>query len=144
MCVCKLLVLKEMVEANGFEPSTSWSRTSGQNHISRCPGVTYWFSGRSQMDKSGQVIAKCWRNFWGINSKLLDLLTILAVNSREDQKSKCPIWCRLQEFRSHFSFSSCTQSCTQTSPPIFRLRTPSEREGGVRRRKHRPHREVIG
>src|SRR5438552_17870119 len=26
-------------------------------------------------------------------------------------------------------FSSCTQSCTQTSPPIFRLRTPSEREG---------------
>jgi integrase len=49
--------------------------------------------------------------------------------SREDQKSKCPIWCRLQKFRSHFSFSSCTQSCTQTSPPIFRLRTPSEREG---------------
>ena len=33
-----------MVGANGFEPSTSWSRTSGQNHISRCPGVTYWIS----------------------------------------------------------------------------------------------------
>jgi len=47
-----------MVGAKGFEPSTSWSRTSGQNHISRCPGVTYWFSGRSLMDKSGQVIAK--------------------------------------------------------------------------------------
>src|SRR5947208_9446468 len=28
-----------------------------------------------------------------------------------------------------FFLSSCTQSCTQTSPPIFRLRTPSEREG---------------
>ena len=65
-----------MVGAKGFEPSTSWSRTSGQNHISRCPGVTYWFSGRSLMDKSGQVIAECWREFWGINSKLLDLLTI--------------------------------------------------------------------
>ncbi len=46
-----------MVGANGFEPSTSWSRTSGQNHISRCPGVTYWFSGRSLLDKSGQVFA---------------------------------------------------------------------------------------
>jgi hypothetical protein len=33
-----------VVGANGFEPSTSWSRTSGQNHISRCPGVTYWIS----------------------------------------------------------------------------------------------------
>jgi hypothetical protein len=52
-CKC----LKRMVGANGFEPSTSWSRTSRQNHISRCPGVTYAFSGRSLMDKSGQVIA---------------------------------------------------------------------------------------
>jgi hypothetical protein len=66
-----------MVGANGFEPSTSWSRTSGQNHISRCPGVTNWFSGRSVMDKSGHVIAECCREFWGINLKLLDLLTIL-------------------------------------------------------------------
>jgi len=46
-----------VVGAKGFEPSTSWSRTSGQNHISRCPGVTYWFSGRSLMDKSGQATA---------------------------------------------------------------------------------------
>src|SRR6266566_2424721 len=28
-----------------------------------------------------------------------------------------------------FFLSSCTQSCTQTSPPIFRLRPPSEKEG---------------
>src|SRR3982074_2124050 len=78
---CKLLVLKRVVGANGFEPSTSWSRTSGQNHISRCPGVTYWFSGRSLLDKSGQVIAECWREFWGINSKLLDLLTIFRLTA---------------------------------------------------------------
>ena len=26
-CACNLLVLKEVVGANGFEPSTSWSRT---------------------------------------------------------------------------------------------------------------------
>ncbi len=51
------LILKGKRVIEGFEPSTSWSRTSGQNHISRCPGVTYWFSGRSRMDKSGQVIA---------------------------------------------------------------------------------------
>jgi hypothetical protein len=65
MCVCKLLVLKEVVGAKGFEPSTSWSRTSGKNHISRCPGVTYAFSGRSLMDKSGQVIGEYWREPWG-------------------------------------------------------------------------------
>ena len=71
-----------MVGAKGFEPSTSWSRTSGQNHISRCHGVTYWFSGRSLMDKSGQQdIAECWREFWGINAKLLDLLTILRLTA---------------------------------------------------------------
>ncbi len=58
-----------MVGANGFEPSTSWSRTSGQNHISRCPGVTYWFSSRSLMDKSGQAITECSRELWGIDSK---------------------------------------------------------------------------
>jgi hypothetical protein len=34
MCVCKLLVLKEVVGAKGFEPSTSWSRTKDtQSHI---------------------------------------------------------------------------------------------------------------
>ena len=27
-CTCKLFVLKGVVGANGFEPSTSWSRTS--------------------------------------------------------------------------------------------------------------------
>src|SRR5438876_8542521 len=66
---CKLLALKEVVGANGFEPSTSWSRTSGQNHISRCPGVIYWFSGRSLMDKSGQATVEGWRLPWGIDSK---------------------------------------------------------------------------
>ena len=30
---CKLLVLKEVVGANGFEPSTSWSRISSRNTI---------------------------------------------------------------------------------------------------------------
>jgi hypothetical protein len=45
----------KMVGAKGFEPSTSWSRTSNQIHLSRCPGVTYRFSSRSLLDKFGQV-----------------------------------------------------------------------------------------
>jgi hypothetical protein len=39
MWVCKLLVLKEMVGANGFEPSTSWSRTKSLNPINALSGV---------------------------------------------------------------------------------------------------------
>jgi hypothetical protein len=35
-----------------------------------------------------------------------------SVNSREDLKSKCPIWCRLRKIGSHFSFFSCTNTCT--------------------------------
>ena len=64
-----MLTFEEVVVANGFEPSTSWSRTSGQNHISRCPGVTYWFSCRSLMDKSGQATVECSRLPWGTDSK---------------------------------------------------------------------------
>jgi hypothetical protein len=47
--------LLEVVGAKGFEPSTSWSRTRDKNHLSRCLGVTYRFSGRSLLDKFGQV-----------------------------------------------------------------------------------------
>src|SRR6266404_5454080 len=36
----------------------------------------------------------------------------LSVNSRKDRKSKCPIWCRLREIGSQFSFFGCTHSCT--------------------------------
>jgi hypothetical protein len=71
-----------VVGAKGFEPSTSWSRTSGQNHISRCPGVTYWFSGRSLMDKSGQATAECWRLPRGIDSENC-LIHNPSVNSLE-------------------------------------------------------------
>jgi hypothetical protein len=53
--VCKLLYLKEMVGAKGFEPSTSWSRTRNKNHLSRCPGVSCGFLSRSLLDKFGQV-----------------------------------------------------------------------------------------
>ena len=41
MCVCKLLVLKEMVGAKGFEPSTSWSRTKYLYPINALTGVAY-------------------------------------------------------------------------------------------------------
>jgi len=51
----KLLILREVVGAKGFEPSTSWSRTRNKNHLSRCPGVSYGSSSRSLLDKFGQV-----------------------------------------------------------------------------------------
>jgi hypothetical protein len=34
---------KRMVGASGFEPPASCSELRVKNHISRCPGVTYWF-----------------------------------------------------------------------------------------------------
>jgi len=39
--VCKLLVLKEMVGAIGFEPAASWSRTKYLNPINALSGVAY-------------------------------------------------------------------------------------------------------
>src|SRR6267378_4127225 len=38
---CKLLALKEVVGANGFEPSTSWSRTGVPKILSALSGVAY-------------------------------------------------------------------------------------------------------
>jgi len=37
----KLLVSKEVVGANGFEPSTSWSRTSASQILNALSGVAY-------------------------------------------------------------------------------------------------------
>jgi hypothetical protein len=39
MCVCKLLVLKEVVGAKGFEPSTSWSRTRRASQAALRPDI---------------------------------------------------------------------------------------------------------
>jgi len=44
-----------MVGAKGFEPSTSWSRTSKQISLSRCPGVTYGISSPRSDGQVGQV-----------------------------------------------------------------------------------------
>src|SRR5229473_7306116 len=38
---CKLLILKDWSGANGFEPSTSWSRTRHLNPINALFGVAY-------------------------------------------------------------------------------------------------------
>ena len=42
----------------------------------------------------------------------------ISVNSRWSPKSKCPIWCRLQEIGSHFFFACCTYSCTHARPDL--------------------------
>jgi hypothetical protein len=38
---CKLLILKELVGAKGFEPSTSWSRTRVAKILNALSGVAY-------------------------------------------------------------------------------------------------------
>src|SRR5258707_12269861 len=53
------------------------------------------------------------RRFFGISGA--DSTVLQFVNSRNDRKSKCPIWCRLREIGSHFSFFSCTHTCTHAS-----------------------------
>src|SRR5580704_13549139 len=50
----------------------------------------------------------------------------LSVNSRNDRKSKCPIWCRLREIGSHFSFFGCTQTCTHGPLWGARLLAPKQ------------------
>ena len=37
----KLLVIRGMIEANGFEPPSSWFRTSLTKSLSLLPGATY-------------------------------------------------------------------------------------------------------
>ena len=140
----KLLALREVVGANGFEPSTSWSRTSGQNHISRCPGVTYWFSGRSLMDKSGQVIAECWRKFWGINSKLLDLLTILRLTAEKIKNLNALSGVAYQNSGAIFPFLVAPNPAPKPALRYFAFAHRRKGRGRVQRRKNRPHREVIG
>jgi hypothetical protein len=41
MCACKLLVLKGVVGANGFEPSTSWSRDRRSKNLKPCGCCIY-------------------------------------------------------------------------------------------------------
>src|SRR5882672_856090 len=41
LAFCKLLYTKRVVGANGFEPSTSWSRTKHLNPINALSGVAY-------------------------------------------------------------------------------------------------------
>src|SRR5438477_8914798 len=48
-----------------------------------------------------------------------------SVNSRNDRKSKCPIWCRLREIGSHFSLFSCTHTCTTAPAKVSRFNAPS-------------------
>src|SRR5258708_3871726 len=55
----------------------------------------------------------------------------LSVNSRNDPKSKCPIWCRLREIGSHFSFFGGTHTCTHGND--FLMVVIREQSGSLRR-----------
>ena len=99
------------------------SRTSGQNHISRCPGVTYWFSGRSLMDKSGQATAECWRLPWGMDSenglihsrsvysRTTNLIRACGVGANRGNSASCAETGRITfSFFIHLSFALCRDS----------------------------------
>src|SRR5260370_25357113 len=58
---CKLLVLKELVGANGFEPSTSWSRTRHLNPINALFGVAY---GTRSVISPLSIVPKLYLDSW--------------------------------------------------------------------------------
>jgi hypothetical protein len=90
------------------------------------------------MDKSGQVIAECWREFWGINSKLLDLLTILRLTAERIKNLSA---------LSGVAYKNFLVAPNPAPKPALRYFAFAHRRkgrGGVQRRKNRPHREVIG
>jgi hypothetical protein len=91
-----------LVEAKGSRLTSARLVTepTKSHTISRCPGVTYWFSGRSLMDKSGQATAGCWREPYGelirngsnhkpsVNSHLSNSVTIFRNGSFPRRISK--------------------------------------------------------
>src|SRR5260370_12787727 len=90
------------------------------------------------MDKSGQVIAECWREFWGIDSKLLDLPTILRLTAERIKNLSALSGVAYKNFEAIFPFLVAPKPALR----YFRLRTHRRKGwGGVQRRKNRPHPE---
>ena len=81
------------------------------------------------MDKSGQVIAECWREFWGINSKLLDLLTILRLTAERIKNLSALSGVACKNFGAIFPFLVAPNPAPKPALRCFAFRTPSEREG---------------
>ena len=86
------------------------------------PAIAKQQKSQSRGSNLGSNLPVLWRPISGLNGA--ESTVNLKVNSRMCQKSKCHMWCRLRENGSHFSSSSCTQSCTQdskSSPTSSRL-----------------------
>ena len=96
------------------------------------------------MDKSGQVIAECWREFWGINSKLLDLLTILRLTAERIKNLSALSGVAYKNFGAIFPFLVAPNPAPKPALRYFAFAHRRKGSGGVQRRKNRPHREVIG
>src|ERR1700688_2044137 len=127
-----------MVGGIGFEPTASWSRTSGQNHISRCPGVTYWFSGRSLMDMSEQVgtsHSRMLSRIPGINSKLLDLLTIFRLTAERIKNPSALSGVAYKNFEAIFPFPVPANPAPKPAVRYFAFAHRRKGRGGVQRRK---------
>jgi hypothetical protein len=96
------------------------------------------------MDKSGQVIAECWRAFWGIHSKLLDLLTILRLTAERIKDLSALSGVAYKNFGAIFPFLAALNPAPNPALRYFAFATAGKGGGGVQRRKNLPHREVIG
>src|ERR1700676_2074922 len=93
------------------------------------PAIAKQQKSQSRGSNFGSNLPVLWRPISGLNGA--ESTVNLKVNSRMCQKSKCHMWCRLRENGSHFSSSSCTQSCTQT------LNAALSRKGvGCRKKPH--------
>ena len=81
MCVCKLLVLKEVVGAKEFEPSTSWSRNSISKVLKALFGVAY-------ETKKATFLLSVVPNLYPIRGKQL---TDFPVKKRRTQPAHGPL-----------------------------------------------------
>src|SRR5439155_22970389 len=118
--------MKQETHLRWNEPETfSWGLQS-QQRIGRAGTLTMHRQRLTHrcVGNAGSSLAVIWfqlgsnegplnRRFFGISGA--DSTVLRFVNSRKDRKSKCPIWCRLREIESHFSFFSCTHASSSES-----------------------------
>ena len=94
------------------------SRTRDKNHLSRCPGVSYSFSGRSLLDKFGQVFRA------GCSFTRLKRLSRLLLNARKRRRWRIPATLLRCVAGHALRFNSCrTWTIFNCSSPYWTIRS---------------------
>src|SRR5437879_8117770 len=96
------------------------------------------------MDKSGQALAGWWREFWGINSRLLDLITIFRLTAERIKKLNALSGVAYKNFGAIFPFLVAPKPAPKPALRYFAF--AHRRKGRAESSEGRivPHREVIG